>query len=77
MEPNMREHFTMTNHMDMDVKYLQTEKYYEGFFREGKANGSGIFQDLNGGKYEGEWKDDKQHGFGKEIWNNGDETYEG
>jgi hypothetical protein len=23
------------------------------------------------------WKDDKQHGQGKEIWNNGAETYEG
>ena len=32
---------------------------------------------MTGGKYEGNWKDDKQHGKGKETWNNGDETYEG
>ena len=36
-----------------------------------------MFQDLNGGKYEGQWSDDKQHGKGKEVWSNGAETYEG
>ncbi len=36
-----------------------------------------MFQDISGGKYEGSWFNDKQHGFGKETWNNGAETYEG
>ena len=28
-------------------------------------NGKGIFYNSNGGKYDGEWKDDVKHGYGK------------
>ena len=35
---------------------------YDGFWIDDKANGFGIFIDLNNAKYEGYWKDDQQHG---------------
>lgn len=34
-----------------------------------KANGYGIYIHINGAKYEGNWKDNVQHGFGIENWN--------
>jgi hypothetical protein len=40
------------------------------------ANGYGIYYHANGAKYEGEWKDDFQHGFGIEIWTD-DSIFEG
>jgi hypothetical protein len=58
-------------------KIFANGEYYVGEFDNDKANGYGVFKDLNGGKYEGQWVDDKQHGKGKEIWNNGAETYIG
>jgi hypothetical protein len=58
-------------------KIYSTGEYYVGEFANDMANGYGVFRDINGGRYEGQWKDDKQHGFGKEIWKNGDETYDG
>jgi hypothetical protein len=42
---------------------------YQGEWRNGKANGFGIFVDTNGSMYEGQWLDDQQHGFGTESWN--------
>jgi hypothetical protein len=40
------------------------------------ANGYGIYYHANGAKYEGEWKDDFQNGFGIEIWTD-DSIFEG
>ena len=38
---------------------------YEGYWREDKANGMGVFiENANGARYEGEWLDDLQHGNG-------------
>jgi hypothetical protein len=33
-----------------------------------RANGIGVYKHNSGASYEGEWKDDLQHGFGIEIW---------
>jgi hypothetical protein len=33
------------------------------------AQGFGIYRHANGSKYVGYWNQDKQHGFGKEKWN--------
>lgn len=42
---------------------------YEGNWKDDKANGYGIFIDLNNNaKYEGYWLDDQQHGEGIETW---------
>lgn len=40
-------------------------------------NGHGILYFKDGGHYEGEWKDDKMHGFGKLYYENGKIAYEG
>ena len=36
-----------------------------------KAHGYGIYTHYNGSKYEGQWVNDKQHGFGIERWPDG------
>ena len=41
------------------------------------SNGYGRYHHSDGTSYyEGEWKDDKHHGLGKEVWNDG-AIYEG
>ena len=39
--------------------------HYKGEFKEGKANGKGVYTWADGSKYEGEWKDNERHGLGK------------
>mgnify|MGYP002628797184 CR=1 FL=1 len=34
-----------------------------------KANGKGVYEHISGANYDGEWKDDMQHGYGVELWN--------
>jgi hypothetical protein len=36
-----------------------------------KANGMGIYKNMKGARYEGQWKDDQQHGQGTEEWPEG------
>lgn len=36
-----------------------------------KAEGTGTYGHYKGSKYYGNWKEDKQHGFGTEIWPDG------
>lgn len=40
-------------------------------------NGRGKFSYQDGGYYEGEWKDNKMHGWGKLFYENGKIAYEG
>ena len=48
----------------------------EGYWKNNKAHGRGVFWHVYGDKYEGEWKRDKAHGVGKYTHSNG-ATYEG
>lgn len=50
---------------------------YQGEWKDGKANGYGVFVDTNGSMYEGEWLNDQQHGYGTESWNYGKIRYTG
>ena len=52
------------------LKYLQDsqKEIYTGEVVNGLPDGSGIFYGLDGYKYEGNWKNGKQHGFGKQIF---------
>ena len=43
----------------------------------GKKEGYGICFFPEGSRYEGEWKDDQMHGFGKLFYANGSLAYEG
>lgn len=50
---------------------------YQGEWHEGKANGQGVFVDIEGSMYEGAWSNDQQHGKGTETWNKGQIKYTG
>ncbi len=50
---------------------------YFGAWKDGKADGEGIFAKVEGPFYQGGWKQDKQHGKGKEIQKGGETIYEG
>lgn len=41
------------------------------------AFGFGVFQNADGYRYEGEWKEDKLNGKGKETWQSNGSSYEG
>lgn len=41
---------------------------YDGSWKEDKANGYGVFVDINNARYEGYWNEDQQHGEGIETW---------
>jgi hypothetical protein len=41
---------------------------YNGQWQDDKANGYGVFIDVNNAKYEGYWYEDQQHGEGIETW---------
>jgi hypothetical protein len=49
---------------------------YVGDWKEGKADGEGIYYYADGDKYDGKWKDDLKHGYGVYAYSNGD-SYEG
>lgn len=44
---------------------------YEGNFLKGLRSGKGKFVNIHGDKYEGEWKENKPHGFGVKVLKNG------
>ena len=37
--------------------YSNSAKKYEGEWKDGKCEGTGIYYDKNGSKYDGKWKD--------------------
>jgi hypothetical protein len=57
----------------LDGKLLVT---HDGEFRDGKANGRGVFTWADGERYEGEFRDGKANGRGVFTWADG-ERYEG
>lgn len=50
---------------------------YQGQWRDGKANGFGVYVDQQGHMYVGEWLNDQYHGEGCETWNYKQIKYEG
>jgi hypothetical protein len=50
---------------------------YQGYVRDGKRNGHGIFYYRDGGYYDGHWKDNQMNGFGKLYYDNHKLAYEG
>lgn len=61
-----------TNQRDgMGVQIWADGSKYEGFWRNGKANGRGRLIHADGDVYEGEWKDDKSHGYGVYLHSDG------
>ncbi len=46
-------------------------RYSGDVTKEGKRHGYGYFVEKNHNRYEGEWKDDKEHGRGSKVWKGG------
>jgi hypothetical protein len=42
--------------------------FIQGDWKDDKANGKGRYIHSDGAKYDGEWYEDKQHGYGVEEW---------
>jgi len=57
------------------VTWTGSRAVYEGEFKFGKREGWGRFY-IKGERYEGEWVDDRKHGYGVYTWDDGD-RYEG
>lgn len=57
------------------VIWTGSRAVYEGEFKNGKREGWGRFY-IKGERYEGEWHDDRKHGYGVYTWDDGD-RYEG
>ncbi len=53
------------------------ENIYQGEWVEGKAWGEGTFVKKGTSIYIGQWKNDQQHGKGKEMWEKGAIVYSG
>lgn len=46
-------------------------KSVENLFYSGKREGFGVFSYASGARYEGEWKDNAKHGYGKFFFKDG------
>eukprot|EP00435_Cladocopium_sp_Y103_P046483 s1191_g13.t1 len=66
---------TAANGENVEVKYEKDDATYLGGIVDGKREGYGVYKS-NIETYEGQWKNDKQHGNGKHSWNDG-RSYEG
>ncbi|KAJ9146329.1 hypothetical protein P3X46_028609 [Hevea brasiliensis] len=53
------------------VEFYSNGDFYEGEFHKGKCSGSGVYNYLVNGRYEGDWIDGRYDGYGIENWARG------
>ncbi|KAL6522199.1 hypothetical protein OROMI_032076 [Orobanche minor] len=53
------------------VEFYSNGDFYEGEFHKGRCNGSGVYNYIVNGRYEGDWVDGKYDGYGIESWARG------
>lgn len=53
------------------IKNHPAGKYCGDLTADGRRHGYGFFTEVNMNRYEGDWKDDKEHGRGVKIWKGG------
>ncbi|KAK4387315.1 hypothetical protein Sango_2338100 [Sesamum angolense] len=53
------------------VEFYSNGDFYEGEFHKGKSNGSGVYNYMVNGRYEGDWIDGRYDGYGIESWARG------
>ncbi|KAL7128381.1 hypothetical protein ABFS83_14G312800 [Erythranthe nasuta] len=53
------------------VEFYSNGDFYEGEFHKGRCNGSGVYNYIVKGKYEGDWVDGMYDGYGIESWARG------
>ncbi|KAL0432198.1 UNVERIFIED_CONTAM: hypothetical protein Slati_2554100 [Sesamum latifolium] len=53
------------------VEFYSNGDFYEGEFHKGKCNGSGVYNYMVNGRYEGDWVDGRYDGYGIESWARG------
>lgn len=57
-------------------RLIRNDCLYEGHVKDGRANGSGNYEDMYQ-SYTGEWKNDRRCGVGTEEWKNKGKKYTG
>lgn len=58
------------------LKVHPSGRYAGDLTAEGRRHGYGYFTEVNLNRYEGDWKDDKEHGRGTKIWKGGSTSSE-
>lgn len=53
------------------VEFYSNGDFYEGEFHKGRCNGSGVYNFIVNGRYEGDWIDGRYDGYGIESWARG------
>ncbi|KAK6115571.1 hypothetical protein DH2020_007840 [Rehmannia glutinosa] len=53
------------------VEFYSNGDFYEGEFHKGRCNGSGVYNYIVNGRYEGDWVDGRYDGYGIESWARG------
>ncbi|GLU01031.1 hypothetical protein SLE2022_183570 [Rubroshorea leprosula] len=53
------------------VEFYSNGDFYEGEFHKGRCNGSGVYNFIVNGRYEGDWVDGRYDGYGVETWTRG------
>ncbi|KAL3504136.1 hypothetical protein ACH5RR_033977 [Cinchona calisaya] len=53
------------------VEFYSNGDFYEGEFHKGRCNGSGVYNYIGNGRYEGDWIDGRYDGYGIESWERG------
>lgn len=53
------------------VEFYSNGDFYEGEFHKGRCNGSGVYNYIVNGRYEGDWIDGRYDGYGIESWARG------
>ena len=50
---------------------------YDGYVRDGKRDGHGVYIDKAGNRYEGEWSNDRAQGYGTKVFSSKGDRHEG
>ncbi|KAL8459525.1 hypothetical protein ACS0TY_036860 [Phlomoides rotata] len=62
---------SLNNSLTEGVEFYSNGDFYEGEFYRGRCNGSGVYNFIVNGRYEGDWIDGRYDGYGIESWARG------
>ncbi|PIN06990.1 Junctional membrane complex protein Junctophilin [Handroanthus impetiginosus] len=62
---------SFNNFVREGVEFYSNGDFYEGEFHKGRCSGSGVYNYIVNGRYEGDWIDGRYDGYGIESWAKG------